>query len=90
MLHRVSIKVSAEDVGAAFAHADAQSQAEMLNAMGKILMGFCGSDMGMQACFISNHIDDFGEKLIKELNSFINYRKAESRIDWEAIKSQCP
>ncbi|MCK5616195.1 hypothetical protein KAR91_80770 [Candidatus Pacearchaeota archaeon] len=71
MRDRVSIKMEPEAVGDAFACTDASAQATMINAMGKMLKGVCGRDMGMQVCYIAKEIDSHGRQLIFQLMDFI-------------------
>lgn len=71
MIHRLSIPVSPDDVGEAFAGTDAGAQADMFNSMAKMLKRICGSDFGMQICYVAKDLDTHGKQMIGQLQSFV-------------------
>jgi hypothetical protein len=65
-------------LGRAFAGASSEQQAEMLNAAGRSLYGYCGCDewrLDMQANCIADTLDEYGKRLIKRLHAFIEARE---------------
>jgi hypothetical protein len=73
MLHRISIRIDADDLGEAMANTDSHAQAEILNSMAMDLQKVCGSDFGMQLVSIAKDLNKSGKKMIRSLNDFVNF-----------------
>jgi hypothetical protein len=63
------------EIGKWLAHCDDQQQAEIFNALGKELRPACGDKVEMQLCYLSDHLDTHGEKLVEALAEFLKHRK---------------
>lgn len=68
----------------AFAHANDQEQAGMINTMARELFVHCGGNrvpygFDSQICYISNYINKDGEDFLRRLLEFIELRKKDIR-----------
>lgn len=69
--------VDPEGLGRAFAMADAEDQAAMLNKAGELLYMACKGQQGTekQLCAIAEFMNNAGWHMVKELAGFYEFRK---------------